>query len=253
MEHAPTSIQLLDQTFSEPAMNLALDEALLRKLDEDPSQRETLRIWEPERPIVVLGRSSQVDVEVNLDVCRKERISVLRRISGGATILTGPGCLMYTVILDLRKRPEIRMVDAAHCFVMSTFRDAFRKADLDVSIEGISDLALSTEDGLRKFSGNSVRLGRDAILYHGTLLYNYPLSEISRILGTPPRRPAYREDRSHDRFVANLPISGDTLRELVINAWDAIDVRSDSLDAAASALVAEKYSHDAWNLQGKMR
>ena len=234
-------------------MNLALDEVLLRRLDEDPTQRETLRIWEPERPIIVLGRSSQVDVEVDLDACRKEGIPVLRRISGGATILTGPGCLMYAVVLDLRKRPEVRMVDAAHCFVLSTFRNAFRDADLDVSIEGISDLALQAEDGLRKFSGNSVRLGRDAILYHGTLLYDFPLDEISRILGTPPRRPAYREDRSHEQFVANLPIDGEALRELVVNAWNAVDVRSDSLDAEASALVAEKYSRESWNLRGKIQ
>ncbi|MGC3966164.1 MAG: hypothetical protein QM775_01965 [Pirellulales bacterium] len=71
----------------------------------------------------------------------------------------------------------------------------------DVAIRGTSDLARSE----RKFSGNSLRCRREALLYHGTLLYDFPLDLVGTVLRTPPRMPDYREQRPHGAFVGNLP------------------------------------------------
>ena len=48
-------MKLLDLTLDSPAENLALDEALLEQAEADGPQ-EVLRLWEPESPLVVMGR-----------------------------------------------------------------------------------------------------------------------------------------------------------------------------------------------------
>jgi lipoate-protein ligase A len=238
-------MQLLDLTLPTPAENLALDEALL-----DAAQAgecgEVLRLWESPEPIVVVGRASQVGVEVNLDVCRARQIPVLRRSSGGAAIVAGPGCLMYAVVLSYELRPELRMIDEAHRFVLGTLACSLQTLTPTVARRGISDL---TVDGRMKFSGNSLRASRTHMLYHGTLLYDFPLALVGELLRTPPRQPEYRAGRSHGEFIANLPITGNVLRRAVIDAWPIEGEPRDWPCEAKCRLAAEKYASPDWNLR----
>ena len=64
--------------------------------------------------MVVVGRSSQFRVEVRVDACRELGIPVLRRPSGGAAIVAGPGCLMYALVLSYQIRPQLRVLSEAH-------------------------------------------------------------------------------------------------------------------------------------------
>ncbi|HEV3417181.1 MAG TPA: lipoate--protein ligase family protein, partial [Pirellulales bacterium] len=112
-------MQLLDLTLDTPAENLALDEALLLLEAEAAGEpHEVLRLWEPLQFAVVVGSSSRVAAEVAPDACRVRGIEVLRRTSGGAAVVIGPGCLMYSLILSRKLRPEQRAIDGAHCFVL---------------------------------------------------------------------------------------------------------------------------------------
>jgi len=49
-------MRYLDLTLPTPAENLALDEALLEEAERAGRATETLRVWEPREPIVVVGR-----------------------------------------------------------------------------------------------------------------------------------------------------------------------------------------------------
>lgn len=194
-----------DRSLQRPEENLAWDEALVECSESHPSD-EVLRVWEMPRPCVVMGRSSRVAWEVELERCREDDVPVLRRMSGGASIVAGPGCLMYSVLLSLDARPECRMLDHAHRTVMEHTRiavaEAMRHCGLPgaLAIEGICDL---TWNGL-KISGNALRVKRRWLLYHGTLLVAMPVGWISRYLKQPPRQPEYRADRPHDQFVSTL-------------------------------------------------
>ncbi len=233
---------LLDLTLPTPEENLALDEALLDEAEAGTAPRETLRLWEPATPAVVLGRSSQVAVEVHEATCREQNVSIVRRASGGAAIVTGPGCLMYAVVLSLQLRPGLRAIDVAHNTVLAAIVAGLHRQGIAAEHHGTSDLTLAG----RKFSGNSLRVRRDHLLYHGTLLYNFPLELIAACLGTAPRQPAYRAGRSHDAFVTNLPLTADELRSAIIGAWE-IDRRTEQWPRERVAmLVAEKHSRRDW-------
>ncbi|MEX2168996.1 MAG: hypothetical protein WD851_06780 [Pirellulales bacterium] len=223
-------MELLDVTFPTPAENLAFDEELL---DRD-NPHEFLRLWESPLPIVVLGRSSKLEVEVNQPACIRLSVPILRRVSGGAAIVAGPGCLMYAAILDLERRPELAAVDRAHAWVLGQFVQALKPLVPNVSCAGTSDLVLLPKEHTpretcgdlsnmaRKFSGNSIRLKRKRLLYHGTLLYDFDLTSIPRLLRMPPRHPAYRDNRPHENFLTNLTVDGEALRETIIEHWRGV-------------------------------
>lgn len=227
---------LLDLTLDSPAENLALDEALLDEAEAATEPMETLRLWEPHSPMVVVGRSSRILQEVRWEVCTGRGIPVLRRASGGAAVLLGPGCLVYSLVLSLQRRPALRIVEQAHRAVLERLANALRQWVPGIRRQGISDLAL----GEAKFSGNSLRLKRRCLLYHGTLLYNFPLELVETCLAMPPRQPAYRQGRPHRTFLTNLPLCGEAIRRAVAVAWSAKERRTDWPQALTTRLAMSK-------------
>lgn len=251
-------MQYLPLTLETPAQNLALDEALLDACEAGETTDEILRAWESPQHCVVLGRSTDAQLEVNLAACRQDGVTVLRRPSGGGAVVAGPGCLMYAVVLNLESRPHLRAVDLAHQFVLQCMAELLQPVAPRVVTAGISDLALPEPSGnesakspspLVKFSGNALRLKRNHLLYHGTLLYNFDLKRIGRVLATPTREPDYRENRPHRDFVANLPTTQDRLTQALVDGWQA-DRRLNSWpQARVSQIVERKYRSDPkWNI-----
>lgn len=238
-------------SLSEPAANLALDEALLETADaawadDGDDELECLRIWEPSTPFVVLGRSSPIGVEVNLNYCQEHNLPVLRRCSGGATIVTGPGCLMYAVVLRYSDKPQLRMLDRAHQFVMHQMQRAITRLGISVQINGISDLAIASQ----KVSGNSLRCRRNGFLYHGTLICDFDLNLVSNCLGSPIRQPEYRAGRSHDQFLTRLPCKTSELSAALIEQWSAQDFGHVWPAEMTERLMKEKYLNRQW-IEGK--
>jgi lipoate-protein ligase A len=204
-----------------------------------------LRLWESPVPLVVVGRSSRVAEEVDAPTCEAAGVPILRRASGGAAIVAGPGCLMYGVVLRYESREHLRMIDEAHRYVLGTVGKALNSLRSGVLHCGTSDLAFAG----RKFSGNSLRCKRDHFLYHGTLLYNFDLPLIGRFLKTAPRQPEYRAGREHTAFVTNLNTSREQLKHSLIAAFGADEALSVWPSAQTRRLVTERYSQDVWNHQ----
>jgi len=93
-------MRYLDLTLRPRRKTWRWTKALLEEAEAAGRPTETLRFWEAGHPFVVLGRSSRLAAEVHGDACRSLGIPVLRRPSGGAAVVTGPGCLMYALVLS---------------------------------------------------------------------------------------------------------------------------------------------------------
>lgn len=232
----------LDFVYPTAAENLALDEALLLVAEELETPSEVLRFWEPERPYVVVGRSSRVALEVNHQECERRRIPILRRSSGGASIATAPGCLMYSLLLSHERRPAVRQINEAHRHVLETMVGALGALIPGIACRGTSDLVL----GGRKVSGNSLQVKRSHVLYHGTFLYDFPVELAEACLAMPPRQPDYRAGRSHTEFIANLPVQPQQIKEALRRAWKAEELVVDCPRELAQLLVETKYRNGAW-------
>jgi lipoate-protein ligase A len=244
---------LLQHDFDDPAESLALDEALLEWSESQPNgASEALRLWELHQPAVILGRSSRAADEVDQAYCAAQRIPILRRTSGGAAVMLGSGCLVYSVVVDLVRRPELRDIRVAHCVTLRQLVAAIARVGVKTQPAGTSDLVLAgaaeVPAALRKCSGNSLRFSRTRLLYHGTVLCQFDVGAIGGALPFPPRSPEYRNGRSHHDFLANIGVPTAALRDALAAEWNASAPLADWPRDRARELAAEKYRTSRWTL-----
>lgn len=233
-------MRYLGLTLPTPAENLALDEALL--LSAEAGGGEVLRVWEWPHPAVVLGSGGKIADDVALDACRADGVPVLRRSSGGGTVLLGSGCLLYSLVLDTARSPELGEVRRSYAAILARVARALLPEAAGAEVCGISDLAI----GGRKFSGNAQQRKQRHILHHGTLLYGLDLAAVSRYLLPPPRQPEYRAGRPHGEFLMSLPLSGGELTRRLRREWGADDEGGGWPREEVARVTAEKYSTREW-------
>jgi lipoate-protein ligase A len=233
-------MRYLELTLPTPEENLALDEALLLAAEE--SGGEVLRIWEWPRPAVVLGSGCKLAEEVNAAACNADGVPILRRTSGGGTVLLGPGCLLFSLVLDTQKASELADIRRSYKYILERVARALLPEVPGAEVQGISDLAVAG----RKFSGNAQQRKQRHILHHGSLLYAFDMANVARYLPPPPRQPEYRAGRTHGEFLANVPLDGTTLAERLRREWGAEDSQGVWSRARVQRLVEEKFSKTEW-------
>jgi lipoate-protein ligase A len=203
---------LFNHSYNTPIENLAIDEALLRLVDNGNYQEGICRIWESQNYFVVLGLSKKVVDDVHLDVCNKDGIPILKRCSGGGTVLQGPGCFNYGFILPINHHTDLAGIGTTTSYILSMVQERLEPIISKTEQQGISDLVINNI----KFSGNAQRRLRNAILFHGTILYDFDLSLVSTYLKEPPIQPDYRKKRPHHQFIRNVLASKSALMEAFI-------------------------------------
>ena len=229
-------MQLLDLTLPSLAENIALDEALLLRAEEGAGG-EVLRLWTWPSFAVVLGAGGVIADDVDVAACAADGVPIARRSSGGGTVLLGPGCFLFSLVLNMDRAPELTQINSSYRWILR--RVAAALADFQPGIEpmGISDLAI----GGRKFSGNSQQRKRRFLLHHGTLLHDFDLDAIGRYLKLPPKRPEYRANRSHRDFLMNLNISPGEIIQALRDEWAANDSLRDWPEGLVQQLVSDKF------------
>lgn len=248
-------MRLLDLTLASPEENLACDEALLNRAETEGG--EILRFWAPREHFVVVGYANKVEMEVNVAACAAKHIPIFRRYSGGGTVLQGPGCLNYALILQIEECPSLANISCANNFIMKRNCEAVQSAMAGsrspISVCGHTDLALvvphSSPVVQRKFSGNSQRRHKRALLFHGTFLLNFNLALVNELLRMPSKQPDYRHHRGHGEFLTNLNLSATGVKKALGRVWNANEEMHDFQAEAVQKLAKEKYSTPSWNIR----
>jgi lipoate-protein ligase A len=112
-------------------------------------------------------------------------------------------------------------------------------------MQGHTDLAI---DGL-KFSGNSQRRRKNALLFHGSFLCNFDLALIEKALPMPTKQPDYRLGRSHKDFLINLKAPADMIKAALTKVWNATEPLIGIPFDRIEFLIQEKYGLYEWNLK----
>jgi lipoate-protein ligase A len=240
----------LDLTLPSPAENLACEEALLDWCEENGGD-EVLRLWESPGTFVVVGYANKAATEANIAACQARGIPVLRRCSGGGTVLQGAGCLNYALILRITEDGPLRSITSANQFIMERNRAAIEtlfsrlQTRPQFTVRGHTDLTM----GGLKFSGNSQRRKKNFLLFHGTFLLNFDLALVGEFLHMPSLEPGYRASRSHEDFLVNLNVPSEKVKAAICQAWNATEELKVYPRTETRRLAAEKYSTAGWNFK----
>lgn len=200
---------LKDVSLCTPQENILYDEVLFH-LAEKGTSGEVLRFWESTELFVVLGRISKEKEDLKLDAIAADHIPVLRRCSGGGTVLQGKGCLNYSLVLSKARDPQISDLRSSYRIILNKVIGALRQLDVNAVVQPVSDIALAGNN--KKISGNAQKRGKKFILHHGTILYDFDLRLFERYLKIPKDIPAYRQGRTHQDFVTNLTLSAEEIK-----------------------------------------
>ena len=255
-------MEFLDLSFPSPEENLACDEALL-DWREYYGGGGILRFWHSPMTFVVAGYANKIQVEVDVARCKAENIPIFRRCSGGGTVLQGPGCLNYALILQIATNAPLSEISGANKYIMDRNREAIQSIageSLSIKVQGHTDLAACPRarpgegaDGslplFRKFSGNSQRRHKAYLLFHGTLLLDFDLELVGKYLTFPSRQPDYRESRVHREFLMNLNLPASAVMDAMKKIWNADTALHGPPLAGISALARDKYAAREWNLK----
>jgi lipoate-protein ligase A len=189
--------RLLDTGLRPAAENFAFNRALLeaRQAGEAPSTLRFLRFL----PSALLGFHQSAEQELNLDYCREQGITVQRRITGGGAIYFDEGQLGWELYLS---RADLGTADMA----------AIARRICEAVARGISALGVAARyrprndievDG-RKVSGTGGAFDGEALMYQGTLLIEFDVERMLRVLRVPAEKLSDKAVASARERVASL-------------------------------------------------
>jgi lipoate---protein ligase len=170
---------------------LQLEEALFRA-----DEGNWCLINEGSSPAIVMGISQKVNEVVDEKRHQDLPIPLIRRFSGGGTVVVESKTVFVSLILNHKE---------VQCPVFPKNILAWT-ADLYRPLFGALPFALQENDyaiGDKKCGGNAQSFSKNRFVHHTSFLWDYSEGHMN-LLKMPPKIPSYREGRSHQEFLQPL-------------------------------------------------
>ncbi|KAL4139636.1 hypothetical protein PRIC2_003131 [Phytophthora ramorum] len=178
---------------------LRIEEALFRV----DSQRNWFIYNDEHSPAtIVMGISGKPEKLLHQDAVKRDGIPVLKRFSGGGTVIVDRNTVFTTFICKQEDFPQVRPYPRE---IMAWSRDFFspffsRMCNDDLKFSLREDDYVFND---RKFGGNAQSLSKGRWLHHTSFLWDFDPKNME-YLTNPARQPAYRQQRSHLEFLCPL-------------------------------------------------
>jgi lipoate-protein ligase A len=186
---------LIDSINSNPYFNIAAEEYFLKYNTED------FFILYINSPSIIIGKNQNALSEINIDYVKKNKIPVVRRLSGGGAVYHGPGNLNFSFIINDSKNNLMNFKKFTTPII-----EVLKGLSINAENTGRNDLVIEG----KKFSGNAQFKSKNRFLHHGTLLFSSDLEVVSKSLNTNPMK---FEDKSTKSVSARVTNIADYLKE----------------------------------------
>jgi len=168
---------------------LIIEEAILKK-----NKDNWLITNIPLDPTIVMGISNTLEKMINLPLLANAPLCIVRRFSGGGTVITDQNTIFITFIMN-----SSDTVSSIPGKVFDWISNIYEEILPASSRLKENDFVISD----KKFGGNAQYMKRDRWLHHTSFLWDY--SELNmNYLKIPERAPLYRAQRSHTDFICKL-------------------------------------------------
>ena len=159
-------------------------------------------VWIPDKLYIVIGRSNTVEESVFIKKAHIDKVKILKRPSGGETVILSPKTLVISVKLtinnSLNTHKYFRIINEQIIAVLQ------KLGIRDLNMKGISDISI----GNKKILGSSIYNKSGTIFYHAVLNASESTELIEKYIKHPKREPDYRKGRSHSEFVTSIKDEG---------------------------------------------
>ncbi|MBH0022561.1 biotin/lipoate A/B protein ligase family protein [Salinibacterium sp. SWN248] len=235
----------------EPRMQMAMDQVLSEEVASGRRQ-PTLRIWEWNKPAVVIGSFQSLRNEVDLENAKKFGFEVVRRISGGGAMFMEAGTVItYSIYAPVELVQGMTFADS-YAFLDEWVIIALKSLGIDASYQPLNDIASPTG----KIGGAAQkRLGAGAVLHHVTMSYDIDGEKMVQVLRIGREKMSDKGTKSAAKRVDPLRSQTGMERADIIDAMVATfrglhgltdsELTSDEI-ARAEELVTEKFGTEEW-------
>ncbi|KAI3526694.1 hypothetical protein L1887_05955 [Cichorium endivia] len=150
------------------------------------------------KPNIVMGISGKPSELVEIKPVIEDKIPVIRRFTGGGTVIVDDGTIFVSFICNKDSVPDVQPYPR---HIMSWSSVLYSKV-----FHGIADFKLRENDyvfGVRKFGGNAQSITKNRWIHHTSFLWDYKTRNMS-YLKVPKRAPDYRLARDHLDFICPM-------------------------------------------------
>lgn len=204
-------LRTIMDTRRQGSQNMALDYAVLKAVSQEVSL-PTLRIYQWEVPTITLGYFQTLEEEVYADVCRQDRVPVIRRITGGGTVLHDME-ITYSVVVPEKAGPVKGTVLDSYKAICDPVIKAINNCGVNAEFKPANDILIS---GM-KVSGSAQTRKQGVVLQHGTILLDLNMDRMRKYLKTGKRKDSVqpravtclkdhiKTDVTSEDFIKKLP------------------------------------------------
>ena len=243
--------QLIMGPALDPALQMAMDQVLAEEVGAG-RRKPTLRIWEWEKPAVVIGSFQSVKNEVDLENAEKYGFEIVRRISGGGAMFMEAGSVItYSIYAPVELVQGMSFADS-YAFLDEWVIVALKGLGIQATYQPLNDIASPTG----KIGGAAQkRLGSGAVLHHVTMAYDMDGDRMVEVLRIGREKMSDKGTKSANKRVDPLRTQTGLPRAEVIEKMVGTfrglygltpsEITADEY-SRAEKLVTDKFGTDEW-------
>ncbi|MFT9849395.1 lipoate--protein ligase family protein [Aneurinibacillus sp. REN35] len=265
--------RFLDTGISSPAMNMAIDEAVLT-LHSEGKTKPSVRFYTWKPATVSIGYFQKAEKEIDLDKVRQYGLGFVRRATGGRTVLHDKELTYSVIVSELHPAMPSGVTDA-YRIISAGLVEGFRLLDLEADMVNPDQAKLAAPSSAacfdapssyelvvegKKVAGSAQTRQKGVILQHGAILLDMDADMLFDII----RHPNERVREWLKKSFAEKAVAINQVRRAPATVEEAsaafrkgfakglgVELVDDELTmeekALAEQLVREKYGCDEWN------
>lgn len=247
-------MKFLETHSNDPEYNLAFEEYCFKNL---PVERESFFFLWINEPSIIIGKNQNAYAEINIDYVEKNKIKVVRRITGGGAVYHDLGNLNFSFI---EKCEDNKKIDFKKYY--SYIIRALRDLGLHAELSGRNDVTI---DG-KKCIGASQAIWKNHTLSNGCILFDVELGALGKALTVRPEKLQAKGVKSVSARVGNIletlepKMSIEAFKQHLLTS--IFEQRGESISeyvlsaeelAGVKKIYDERFSLKAWNYGKSLR
>lgn len=177
---------------TDPRINLAIEEYVLKKMD---IEKDDYLLFYINQPSIIIGKNQNTVEEINTDYVEENGILVVRRLSGGGAVYHDLNNLNFSFLT----KDDGNSFSNYKKFTQPVV-DALAKLGVNAELSGRNDILAEG----KKVSGNAQYSTRGRMFSHGTLMFNLDIDAVVNSLKVKPDKIESKGIKSVRSRVTNI-------------------------------------------------